>query len=173
LQADVFLLIGKIVGTHSLKGVIKVYSYAHSRSVFKPGISLFLKDRNGRIQTYSLAWAKPHKRIIRMALKGIDHVALAEELVGAEIFIENTQLPKLEEGAYYWHDIIGLSVYTLDNKYLGRIESVFPTGSNDVYVVKDAKKGKSYEVLIPALASVVVKIDLKSKTMHADLPEGL
>ncbi|MDP2644634.1 MAG: ribosome maturation factor RimM [Desulfobacterales bacterium] len=173
MQTDAFLLIGKIVGTHSLKGVIKVYSYAHSGSVFKPGIPIFLKDRNGQIQTYSLAWAKPHKRIMRMALQGIDHVARAEELIGADIFIENTRLPELQAGTYYWNDIIGLSVYTVDNKYLGRIESVIPTGSNDVYVVKDATKGKSFEILIPALASVVVKVDLESKTMQVDLPEGL
>jgi len=75
----------------------------------------------------------------------------------------------LDEGIYYWFDLIGIKVYTTEEKYLGRIESIVETGSNDVYVVKHGEK----EVLIPALESVVLDIDLEHKRMRVDLPEGL
>jgi 16S rRNA processing protein RimM len=57
----------------------------------------------------------------------------------------------------------------MTGEFLGRIESIIETGSNDVYVVKSNEK----EVLIPALESVVLEIDLEHKRMQVDLPEGL
>ena len=78
-------------------------------------------------------------------------------------------MPDLEEGDYYWFDLIGLDVFGIDQKYLGRLESIIQTGSNDVYVVKK----DDTEILIPALESVVQKIDLKNRRMQVDLPEGL
>ena len=94
---------------------------------------------------------------------------MAEALIGAEFFIEKEILPELEEGTYYWIDLIGLSVYTTDDVCIGRIESILQTGSNDVYVVKDKNK----ETLIPALASVILSVNLEEKIMRVDLPEGL
>jgi 16S rRNA processing protein RimM len=74
-----------------------------------------------------------------------------------------------EEGDYYWVDLIGLSVFTMEGVFLGILENIFSTGSNDVFVVKNEKTEK----LIPALESVVKKIDLVGKTMTVELPEGL
>jgi 16S rRNA processing protein RimM len=108
-----------------------------------------------------------------MSLKGITSLSLGEMLVGSEIFIEKRILPDLEEGSYYWYDIIGISVFTTDDQYIGRVKSIIPTGSNDVLVVKDPNRDKDNEVLIPVLESVVLEIDLKDKTMRVDLPDGL
>ena len=79
----------------------------------------------------------------------------------------------MEEGTYYWFDLIGLSVFTVEGEFLGQISSIIPTGSNDVYVVKDSKRGLDYERLIPALESVIRSIDIKMKTVRVNLPEGL
>jgi len=167
------LLIGKIVGTHGLKGYVKVYSYAESSSVFRTDSLILVRSTKGREKTYTIKWAKPHKQITLMSLKGITSLSLAETLVGSELFIEEMNLPELEEGSYYWYDIIGISVFTTDDQYIGRVKSIIPTGSNDVLVVKDPNRDKDNEVLIPALESVVLEIDLKDKTMRVNLPEGL
>jgi len=79
----------------------------------------------------------------------------------------------LEAGTYYWSDLIGLSVFSKDEDYIGRLTAILPTGSNDVYVVANVVQGHKKEVLIPALESVVVDIDLEKRVMHVDLPEGL
>ncbi len=97
----------------------------------------------------------------------------AEELVGLELFIARNSLETLEEGVYYWSDIIGLAVYTLENEYLGRVASILQTGSNDVYVVKNEKGQEPAELLVPALDWVVREIDVDQKMMRVDLPEGL
>lgn len=173
MENDGFLPVGKIVGAHGVKGNLKVYSYAESVSVFKPG-SLILVIHAEKIEKYfAIEWAKPHGKSILLSFKGIKDRNEAENLIGAELFIERIALPELEEGVYYWVDIIGLSVFTTDDQYIGRVESIMPTGSNDVYVVKNQTKDDSTEILIPAIESVVLEIDFENKTMRVELPEGL
>jgi 16S rRNA processing protein RimM len=170
---DGFLPVGKIVGAHGVKGNLKVHSYAESVAIFKPG-SLILVILAGETEKhFSIKWAKPHGKSILLSFKGIEDRNTAKTLIGAELFIERIDLPKLEEGVYYWVDIIGLSVFTTDNQYIGRVESIMPTGSNDVYIVKNRTKDDSTEILIPAIESVVLEIDFENKTMRVDLPEGL
>jgi 16S rRNA processing protein RimM len=78
-------------------------------------------------------------------------------------------LKELPPGEYYWRDIIGLDVYTEEGKLLGRIESVFPTGSNDVYVCKGGQR----EILLPAIVDVIRQIDINRRVMTVRLLEGL
>lgn len=79
-------------------------------------------------------------------------------------------LPPLEsEDTFYWKDLIGISVYDEEGTFLGILESIIETGSNDVYVVKKDEE----EILIPALASVVKAVDVSRKSMHVSIPEGL
>jgi 16S rRNA processing protein RimM len=165
---DDYILIGKIAGAHGVKGYLKMISHAESLSVFTPGSSLLLK-KSGNKSIHTIEWVKPHKRNVLLCLKGVENRDQADLLAGSELFIETSLLPELEEGTYYWNDLIGLSVFTIEKTYLGRITSILPTGSNDVYVVKHGKN----ETLIPALESVVIEINLEDRTMQVDLPEGL
>lgn len=165
-----FIAIGKIVGAHGIHGAVKVYSYSESFSVFETGNTLCLKndpDSNG--SCYRIKEFTPHSRFALVFFEGVDSRDLAHSLKGFEIFIEKSKLPELEEETYYWDDIIGLYVYTSDGDCLGQIESIIQTGSNDVYVVNSEDK----EILIPALESVVLHIDIEQKTMKVKLPEGL
>jgi len=168
-----FLLIGKIIGVHGVNGNIKAYSYAESLSVFEPGGPILVVHEKGAETTYTINWVKPHNRVILLSLKGITDRDLAGTLKGSKLYIKKAKLPELENGSYYWFDLIGISVFTTDNEYIGSIESIIPTGSNDVYVVKHPDKEHDNEILIPALASVVLEIDVNQKIMRVDLPEGL
>jgi len=164
-----YVLIGKVVGVHGIKGTNKFKSYAESLSVFVPGRSILVRDNRSREKRVAIDWVKPHTRTPLIAFKGVTEHDEAEALIGADMFIPETELPALDEDTYYWFELIGLEVYTTEEDYLGRITSIFETGSNDVYVVKDKKR----EVLIPAIESVVIDIDLELKRMRVDLPEGL
>ena len=163
------VLIGKIVGVHGLKGTNKLRSYAESLSIFSPGRSILVRDLSGREASYEINWVKPHTGTPLVSFKEIANRDQAKKLIGAEVYIPQSELPELDEDTYYWFDLIGIDVYTRAEKFLGRIESIIETGSNDVYVVKRQEK----EVLIPALESVVLNIDLAHKKMIVDLPEGL
>ncbi|MEE4599779.1 MAG: ribosome maturation factor RimM [Desulfobacteraceae bacterium] len=163
------VLIGKIVGIHGIKGTNKLRSYAESLSVFSPGRSILVRDLRGREASYEIHWVKPHTGTPLVSFKGIANRDQAKTLIGAELFIPQSELPELDEDTYYWYDLIGIEVVTVTGESLGRIESIIETGSNDVYVVKSNET----EVLIPALESVVLEIDLEHKRMQVDLPEGL
>ena len=172
MEKNGFIPVGKIIGVHGLKGATKVYSYAEALSVFEPSSSIFLTSAGRRRETYTIKWVKPHSRGILLGLKDITNRDQALKLVGSEILIERTRLPELENGSFYWCDIIGLSVFSSEGEYLGRVASIIATGSNDVYVVKDPDNSKDNEILIPAIESVVQEIDLERQTMRVELPEG-
>lgn len=169
MQQDGLLPIGRIVGLHGLKGDLKVHSYAESHTVFHPGEVVSVRDRGNRLLTYSVLRARPHKRIVLLSLEGVNTLDMAEQLIGSELLIERAPLPELEEGTYYWDDMIGLTVLTIDGEDLGKVKAIIETGSNDVFVVESDDK----ETLVPALESVVLEIDPKNGTMRVDLPEGL
>jgi 16S rRNA processing protein RimM len=86
-----------------------------------------------------------------------------------EICLYRSQLPKLEEDEYYWYDLIGLEVVTVDGERLGSIAEIFETGSNDIYVVRGGKR----EYLIPAVSAVIDSVDLEGGRMLITPPEGL
>ncbi|UCG08209.1 MAG: 16S rRNA processing protein RimM [Desulfobacterales bacterium] len=164
-----FLLIGKIVAAHGVKGNCKIHSYAESLTVFQPGSEILIATPSGRENVYQINWAKAHAKVDLLSLKGVETRSHAQALIGSELFIEKVHLPELDDGSYYWYDLIGMDVYTIDDTYLGCLERIIQTGSNDVYVVKN----DADEIWIPALESVVHTIDLKKKRMQVVLPEGL
>jgi 16S rRNA processing protein RimM len=164
-----YVLIGEVVGVHGIKGTNKIRSYAESLLLYKPGHSILVCENGGQEKYRVIKWAKPHTGNALISFEGITNRNQAETLIGAELFIQKEELPDPEEDTYYWFDLIGMEVITTEAEYLGRIESIIETGSNDVYVVKDKKN----EVLIPALESVVIDIDVNRKLMMVDLPEGL
>lgn len=169
MESERFVTVGKIVGAHGIRGVLKVYSYAESPDLFTARRMIFLESPSGENAGYDIEWAKPHSKGILLSLKGITDRVAAEALKGNLLQIEKTDLPEPEEGAYYWRDLIGMKVFTRDDAYLGRLESILETGSNDVYVVRS----ECGEVLVPALSSVVLEVDVKQKRMRVELPEGL
>ncbi len=171
---DGFVLIGKVVGAHGLKGAVKIFSYAESSTIYQRGLAVLLVDTAGRVINHTeVLWADPVKKGVRIAFEGIGDRNAAEAVLNASVYVEKTILPELEEDTYYWSDLIGLSVYDEEKGYLGKLSSIMPTGNHDVYVITDASKGADYEVLIPALATVVTSVDLVDKSMHVKVPDGL
>lgn len=166
---DKALLIGEIVGVHGLQGVLKLRSYADSPALFAPGRRLQMETLGGEVVPARVGWAKPHGKGLLLALDGVEGREAAETLVGGRLHVDKTALPELEAGTYYWFELIGLSVYTTEGRYLGILMDILPTGSNDVYVVRNGDD----EVLVPALASVVHRIDRAEDRMEVSLPEGL
>jgi len=152
---------------------VRVYSYAESPECFAALDALVLVDGTGRPVPCKILWVQSHKSIVRMALEGVTDRGQAEAMLGWGIYIAKEDLPPLESDTYYWSDLIGMAVYTLDGEHLGQVEQIIPTGANDVYVVKTPAGYPAKEILLPAIASVVIDIDLVSRRMRVQLPEGL
>lgn len=169
MSGDALIPIGKIVGTHGIKGLLKVISFAESTGSFAPGRHVSLRRQGQPDAIHTIASSAPHKSVVLLALEGIASIEEAEAWIGADLCINKTSLPDLETGTYYWHQIIGMDVITVEGRHLGRVAAIWPTGSNDVYVVRQG----NHEILIPAIDSVVLEINPGQNSMRVDLPEGL
>jgi 16S rRNA processing protein RimM len=165
---DLFV-IGEIVKTRGLRGCLKVLCYVETNNTFAEFEFVYIEIRSGQKNRFVLRKIDVSGKFLFIELEGIPDVESAQALVGCKVFLPEDMLEELPEGEYYWRDIIGLDVYNEDDKYIGRIESVFPTGSNDVYVCK----GEEKEILLPAIAEVIRQIDLNRRVMTVRLLEGL
>jgi len=153
--------------------MVRVYSYAESPDRFAPGVTLVLMDGDGGPMHVKVQQSLPHKQLVRLSLAGIATREQAEALAGRLVFCEKKDLPPLEPDTYYWNDLIGMSVYSVDDEYLGKVDHIIPTGANDVYVVKTPADFPVEEILLPAIASVILEVDVGQGRMRVELPEGL
>ncbi len=169
MESTRLISIGKIVGTHGVRGTAKILSYAESLSFFSPQRQIWSKKKEGAAKILTIKRVQQHKKVVLVSFEEISSIDQCRNFIGARLLIERSHLPEIGPDVYYWTDLIGLLVYTTDGSYLGRLDKIFTTGSNDVYVVREKKAEK----LIPALASVVKKIDLTNKIMQVEIPEGL
>jgi len=163
------LAIGKITGTHGIRGMVKVHLYSGDDHTLRAVDGLVLRHGDGRQQTISVVGLQGHGRKTLLSLKGYGSIDDALPLVGGELVVRRDQLPEPAEDEYYWADLIGLKVVTDDGADLGTLREIIETGSNDVYVIQGMEK----ELLIPALADVVRDIDLEAGTMTVTLLDGL
>jgi 16S rRNA processing protein RimM len=160
--------IGEIVKTRGLRGCLKVLCYVETNNTFAGLKFVYIEKSSGQKKSFDIRKIDVSGNILFIELEGIPDVESAQPLVGCKVFLPEDMLGKLPEGEYYWRDIIGLDVYTEDDKYIGKIESVFPTGSNDVYVCKGER-----EILLPAIGDVIRNIDVNRRVMTVRLLEGL
>jgi len=163
------VLIGKIQATQGIKGQLRVIPFAGDASSISELESVFVKSPTGVMEKFPVVSAKAHGKRVILTLKPFDNINQVLHLVGREIYADRGALPELPSDEFYWSDLLGLQVETLDGEGLGELVDIIETGSNDVYVVK--KDGR--EVLIPALEDVVLSVDLTAGRMMVALPEGL
>ena len=108
--------------------------------------------------------------MVLIKFKGIENPEQANLLRDTYLMIDRENEEPLQEGTYYIVDMIGLEVYTEEGKLLGKLEDIFNTGSNDIYVVKD-ELGK--QILLPAISDVIKQIDMENGKIIVHLISGL
>lgn len=160
---------GVIVGTHGLRGDLKVRPESSGATTLVNASRVFLRSEDGKQGEYAPAQIKLHKKHYLLRLRGHENINLAEPLVGNEVWMRLDELEDLSEGENYWHELEGLEVYDRRSGLLGRLDNIFTTAAHDVYVVN----GPYGEVLIPAVEAFVLTVDLEQGRMDVDLPEGL
>lgn len=145
---------GRISGLFGIRGWIKVFSETSPRTNILDYQSWYLQLA-GEWRECRLKQGQAHGKGVVALLEGFNDRDQAVELLGSEIAVSRAQLPDTEQGEYYWADLEGACVTTLEGIDLGRVESLFSTGSNDVMVVKGDR-----ERLIPFVDGTVIKVDL-------------
>lgn len=132
-------------------------------------------QKAGQWQQVQLESWKHHNQDLIIKLKGVDDRDAANLLTNCEIVVDSSQLPALEEGDYYWKDLMGCQVVTAEGYDLGKVIDMMETGSNDVLVIKANLKDAFgiKERLVPFLdGQVIKKVDLATRTIEVDWDHG-
>ena len=161
--------IGQIVNTSGLKGIVKVNCFSDDIRRFDK-LSKVLIEKNKNLTEYMIEEVRYSKNQVLIKFKGIDTIEEAETFKNCYIKIKREELEELPEDTYYIVDLIGINVYLENEILVGEIIDVFPTGSNDVYVIK---REENTDLLIPAIKDVIKSIDIEEKKMIINLIEGL
>ena len=168
-DSEELIPVGKIIGTHGIKGQLKVHSYSGNFESLNAARSVVLKSADGTLREFTLKSINANSGKFIIGFTDFDDIDQVKPLVGNELCLKRRHLPKLTDDEYYWSDLIGLQVFTDDGTLLGTIAEIFETGSSDIYVVRDKKR----EYLIPAIADVVKLVDLDSGKIVITPLEGL
>ena len=161
--------IGQIVNTFGIKGMVKIKPFTDDINRFDDLEKIYIEKNNTK-KEYKIEEVKYHKQMVLMKLKGINTPEEADLLRGSYLIINREDEEPLEEGTYYIVDLLGSEVYTDEDVLLGKLEDIYNTGSNDIYVVKD-ELGK--QVLLPAISDVIKNIDIKNKKITVHIVSGL
>ena len=164
-----YLEIGQIVGTHGVKGVMKVKPLTDDITRFNKLKTVYINIKKELVE-FAIEGVQYNKNMVLLKLKGIDTIEKAEEYRNFYIKIDRKDSVKLEKDSYFIIDLIGCDVYDEENNLLGKIDDVFSTKSNDVYVVK-SDSGK--QILLPAIKDVIKQVNIESKEIIVKLLKGL
>ncbi len=164
-----FLEIGQIVNSYGLKGQMKVVPFTDNIQRFSKLKTIYIEIEK-QLKEFKIEEVKYHKNNILIKLENINDINVAEKYKNCYIKIDRKDAVKLPEDTYFIVDLIGIEVFTQESVLLGKIIDVFPTGSNDVYVVKN-ELGK--QILLPAISEVIKNVDIPNKKMIVNLIKGL
>ncbi|MDQ0227630.1 ribosome maturation factor RimM [Metabacillus niabensis] len=164
--------VGKIVNTHGIRGEVRVISktdFADER--YQPGNTLYIfKEGSQEPIKVVVESHRVHKNFDLLTFEGMHSIQDVEQFKGSLLKVDENQLSELDEGEYYFHEIIGCNVYTDNGEEIGTIREILATGANDVWVVK-RKVGK--DLLIPYIDEIVKEIDIDEKKIIITPMEGL
>ncbi len=161
-----FLEGGKIVGTHGVRGEMRVECWCDTPQFLAKFKTLYFDGGAQKVKVQSRA----HKNMVLTKMPGIDTIEQADTLRGKVLYIKRSDI-KLEKGVNFVQDLIGLQVTdSSTGEVYGTINDVLRTGSNDVYEMKDSS-GKMF--YIPAIPDIVDEIDVEGEVLRITPMKGL
>ena len=162
-----FLEAGQIVGTHGVRGEMRVQPWCDSAAQFS-GFRTLYWDKDGTRPVKCKS--RPHKEMALVTLEGVSTVEEAAALRGKMLYVSRKDI-RLPKGRHFIQDLIGLTVRDADTgAEYGKLTDVSQTGSNAVYHMQ-TPEGK--EILIPAIPAIICDIDTVGDVMTIRPMEGL
>jgi len=168
------ITLGKVGSVYGIKGWLKIHSFTeNAEDIFD--YSPWSLKLGGKTQSVTVTDWRKHNNGLIAKFDGIDDRDIAQGVVSHEITVDESVLPELPDGDFYWRDLIGMTVVTEQGYNLGEVTDIMETGANDVLVVKANRNdgfGKK-ERLIPYLFEQVVKtVDATNKQITVDWDPG-
>ncbi len=162
-----FLVIGKILKAHGVRGEVRVLPYTDLPERFTWLEEVYVGEC--RPQSMVVEGVRFHKDLVLLKLAGIDHREQTDRLKGELLQVSLADAIPLEEDEYFLFQLIGLQVYSDEGHYLGELKNVIETGANNVFVVQ----GEDKEILLPDTQEVVTEIDFENGRLTVHLLPGL
>lgn len=164
------VVLGKLGSTYGIRGWLRIFPSTESpEGIFD--YQPWYIQRDGEWQQISVENWKHHNQDLIVKLQGVDDCEAASAMVNCNIVVDADRLPQLQQGEYYWKDLLGCQVVTTSGYDLGKVAVMMETGANDVLVVKANPKDAfgAKQRLIPFLDGQVIKrIDLTEKRIEVD-----
>jgi 16S rRNA processing protein RimM len=157
--------VAAIIAPHGIRGAVSAECLSDNPRRFHAGAELFTPDGRG----LKLEAASRHKGRLLLKFSGVDDREQAEKLRRQALFVPQEQAPALPEGEYYHFQLLGLEVRE-GGQRLGEISDILSYSANDVYVLL---RDDGSQTLIPALKSVILRVDVAAGYLDVALPEGL
>jgi 16S rRNA processing protein RimM len=163
----VFLAVAKICKPHGLNGEVSVELLTDFPERLKNGKQVYIGENHIPYKIETI-----RKMVKKYLVSFADHYS--RDSVGSFrneiVYIRDKDLPVLSDNEYYYHDLIGMRVFSIKNQEIGVLIEIIRTGANDVYVIKPHNQDAK-EILIPAIKSVVKKVDTENNKMTVKLQE--
>jgi 16S rRNA processing protein RimM len=161
--------LGRLVNTHGVRGELRLLPHSFPCHTLHPGLTIFLQDTQGQLHTHKVTGVRPRAPFVIVKLADVDSIDHAETLRDMTVAVEETILPPLKDGEFYYYQVVGLTVRTTTGTEIGEITQVFFSGGHDIWVVRQGEK----EYLIPVTEEIVRSIDIPRKQAIIDPLEGL
>ena len=158
--------VAQIINTHGLKGECKLYLLTDdAKHRFKKNQQLQFEDGTSvKVLKY-----REQKGFGYVYLENIDTIEKAEELKWKYLMIDEKDLPELDNGEYYYHQLNGSVVINQNEEELGTVTDILETGANLVLRVQSGKE----EFLLPFVAAFIKDVDVENKKIYIEEMEGL
>ncbi len=160
------ITLGRIGAPHGVKGWVRLHSLTQPRE----NIFQYRRFVMPSGQVLEVDQTQAHGKSLIAHVVGYDSPEAARELTGLELSVDQDMLPALEDGEYYWHQLVGLRVITGQKVVLGEVSELIETGANDVLVIRPTEDSiDDRERLLPYLPErVVTHVDLQAGAMQVD-----
>jgi 16S rRNA processing protein RimM len=166
-QPPEFLAVGRVLRPHGVRGDLLVDSNSEVFNSVEPESVVFVGEQREPRHVRSI---RTHRGQFIIGLEGCADRDTAGQLRGMAISVRLEHTEPLPEGVYYRWQILGLAVVNEQGARIGEIAEIIETGANDVYVVRD-EAGR--QMLLPAIESVILEVDLEAGSISVMVPEGL
>jgi 16S rRNA processing protein RimM len=160
--------LGYITKPHGLKGDVSIVIDADTPEAYRNLESVFIEQDKQLVPFFVSAIKLSGNKAI-LSLEESTNIEFAQTLKGAKLFLPLDFLPELDDDQFYFHEIIGFTISDQESGILGKIETVYDAGPQDLIAFIYKQK----EILLPINDNTIIKVDKESRTLHVSIPDGL
>ncbi len=167
-KEDCFYL-GKIVSKHSFRGEVLVKLDTDEPEIYENMESVFVSLGNNLVPFF-IEQCRLHKSsLLRLRFEEINDEAGADSIMGAQLYLPLSMLPKLSGNKFYYHEVIGFNLQDEVHGPIGTITGINDHASQALFEAE--KEGR--QLLVPINDDIITRVDRKNRTIHVKTPEGL